>query len=318
MLQVILAVLVLIATVMAIRGRVTVPGNRTSQPTITYTLPLIGKIFVGVLGLTLAGALIRGATLVEVGFGKVGLVTRFGALTGEVLEEGLRTKLPIDDVIVVEVATQLEKVPAAAASRDLQEAKAEVALNWKPERGKIIELFREVGPHYKERVVAPAIQEAFKATTAQYTANELIHQREKVKAAVIAALQSRLAQYYIVVDTVSLTDFDFSAAFNAAVEAAQVAARKVIEAENKLKEVEINAQQVEKQADAEARAAVTRAKGRAEAVLIEAEAQAKANERLARSLDANVLALKGYEKWNGQLPTVTGGATPFVSLPSPK
>lgn len=52
--------------------------------------------------------------------------------------------------------------------------------------------------------------------------------------------------------------------------------------------------------------------------LVAAEAQATSNRKLADSITPNLLELKRLEKWNGVLPTVSGGSTPFISLPAAK
>ena len=67
-------------------------------------------------------------------------------------------------------------------------------------------------------------------------------------------------------------------------------------------------------ATAEAQIAVAQAKGRSESVLVEANAQAEANVVLAKSITPALIQYKAIEKWNGSLPTVSGGNTPFINL----
>lgn len=52
---------------------------------------------------------------------------------------------------------------------------------------------------YKERVIDPAIQESFKATTAKFTAEELITKREQVKQVALDELKKRLLPQHILV-----------------------------------------------------------------------------------------------------------------------
>jgi prohibitin 1 len=59
---------------------------------------------------------------------------------------------------------------------------------------------------------------------------------------------------------------------------------------------------------------VAQANGQAQAILAVATAQAEANRKLAESLTANLVAYKQLEKWDGKLPQVSGGATPFINL----
>ena len=52
----------------------------------------------------------------------------------------------------------------------------------------------------------------------------------------------------------------------------------------------------------------------AEAVKIRAEAEAQANERLNESLTEEILENKKIEKWNGELPKVTGDSGALINL----
>jgi regulator of protease activity HflC (stomatin/prohibitin superfamily) len=61
-----------------------------------------------------------------------------------------------------------------------------------------------------------------------------------------------------------------------------------------------------------------KAAGRAKAILTEAEAQAKANQLLAASITPTLVQYEQMKKWNGQMPTVTGGGTPLIQLPTAK
>ena len=59
-----------------------------------------------------------------------------------------------------------------------------------------------------------------------------------------------------------------------------------------------------------------KAAGRAKAILAEAEAQAKANRLLSESLTPTLVQYEMAKKWNGQMPQVTGSATPLLQLPT--
>lgn len=77
--------------------------------------------------------------------------------------------------------------------------------------------------------------------------------------------------------------------------------------------------QAKTKADADASAAqaqVAVAKAQADAKIEEARGQAEANRLLAQSIASSpeVVQLRAIEKWDGHLPTVTGGATPFINI----
>ena len=61
-----------------------------------------------------------------------------------------------------------------------------------------------------------------------------------------------------------------------------------------------------------------KAAGRAKAITAEAEAQARANTLLAQSITPTLVQYEITKKWDGKLPTVSGGSTPFIQLPTAK
>ena len=63
-----------------------------------------------------------------------------------------------------------------------------------------------------------------------------------------------------------------------------------------------------------AKAAVAQASGDAQSVLVRAKAQAEANHLLQQSLSQTLVNYRAVDKWNGVLPQVTSGATPFLDL----
>jgi len=63
-----------------------------------------------------------------------------------------------------------------------------------------------------------------------------------------------------------------------------------------------------------AKAEVAKAEGEAQGILVRAKAQAEANRLLQSTLSANLVQSKAIDKWNGILPQVSGGSTPFINL----
>lgn len=68
------------------------------------------------------------------------------------------------------------------------------------------------------------------------------------------------------------------------------------------------------QSKAEADQRIEDARGRGESVLTEAKKQAEANIELAKSLSPELVKWQAIQKWNGQLPNVTGGAVPMIDV----
>src|SRR3989339_30329 len=75
-----------------------------------------------ILGIVLIIASIIAGSFTTIPAGYRGVVIRFSAVTGTILQEGLQTKLPfLDSVVMMDVRTDKYEVAAAAASRDLQD-----------------------------------------------------------------------------------------------------------------------------------------------------------------------------------------------------
>src|SRR5687767_4497789 len=120
------------------RGKPALPGG-------LYAIPVAGIVLAALAN-----------TAVVVDAGHVGVVTRFGAVTGNIFEQGLNYKIPFaDGVWIADVRTQKEQVDAAAASRDLQEVKTTIALNYHLDARQAATVYREIGPQYKTRIVDP-------------------------------------------------------------------------------------------------------------------------------------------------------------------
>lgn len=224
-----------------------------------------------------------------VGAGKVGVVTRFGAVQ-RVVNPGFVLKLPIvDGMVILETRIQKYEVNASAASKDLQDVNSVIALNFHLVGDKAVDIFQDVGTNYRERIIDPAMQEVFKEATAKFSATDLIEKRAEVKAVAEKSLKERLAKQNIILVSLNIVDFDFSEEFNQAIESKQVA--------------EQNKQ---------------RAKLEADALVIKSQGQADAQKKLREegALSPEFLDFLAVEKWDGILPTVVGGAVPFVNIPN--
>jgi len=192
---------------------------------------------------------------VKIDAGERGIVLKWGAVQDEILDEGIHWITPIvKEVKKLDVRIQKEEKDASASSKDLQVVTSQVAINYHLDTTKVNKLWQEVGKDYSDRIIAPAIEEFVKKTTAQYTAEELITKREEVKDALFIAIRDNLSKNGIVVDDIFITAFDFSSSFNAAIEAKVTAEQSALEAQNKLEEVKFEAEQKIAQATAEAEA----------------------------------------------------------------
>jgi len=230
-----------------------------------------------------------------IGAGERGVLLQFGAVKNKVFDEGLYIKIPfVQRVVTMDVKIKKDEVPASASSKDLQIVTSKIALNYHLAPDSVNKIWQEVGKDYNSRIIAPAIQEAVKATTAKFTAEELITKREIVKEQIKANLAVRLLERFIMVDEFNIIDFDFSSAFNDAIEAKVTAEQLKLKAARDLERIRIEADQ-----------RVVSAEAKAKAIQIEAQAL-KAN--------AQIVELRWIEKWDGKVPTYWGEASPFIGI----
>lgn len=269
------------------------PGGAT-QITGASAARLVGAVAVAILTLGIS------ASFGQVPAGYRGVVLRFGAPTGAIKSEGLYMVTPfINAVEVLSVQVVAFDAVAEAASRDLQDVKAKVTLNYSLDPGKVIDIYRNLRREHEDRIIKPAIQEAVKASTARFTAEELITRRPEVRDAISQNLTQRLDRFGIRNEAMSITDFAFSKSFNEAIEQKVTATQQVLKAERDLQRVRLEAQQQ-----------IEQARAQAEALRIQKENVTPALVEL-RRIEAQ---LRAIDKWNGQLPQYATGPVPVLDV----
>ncbi len=265
-------------------------GWRTRKEVSGEPNPRLVSNFATIIGIVVIIASLVSGVFTTIPSGSRGVVIRFSAVTGTVLNEGLRTKMPfLDSIVIMSVQTQKYETDSSAITKDLQDVSTTIALNWKLDAGMAAEVYRTLGMDYIERIAAPAIQETIKQITAQFNAEDLILKRDQVKTAITDSLSSRLRERGIITEMVSITNFQFSDTFTAAIEAKVAAEQAVLEALNKLEQVKVEAQQREAEAKGEADARIAKAIGEAEYIRVVTDAQVAANKAIAESLTPEVL-----------------------------
>lgn len=240
------------------------------------------------------------ASFGQVPAGYRGVVLRFGAPTGAIKAEGLYMVAPfVNTVELMLVQVVAYEAIAEGASRDLQDVKTKVTLNYSLDPRQVVEIYRSLRQDYEVRIIKPAIQEAVKAATARFTAEELITRRPEVRDAIQSNLTQRLDRFGILTQAMSITDFAFSKAFNDAIEEKVTATQQVLKAERDLQRVRLEAQQQ-----------IEQARAQAEALRIQKENVTPALIEL-RRIEAQFRAI---EKWDGRMPTYVAGPVPILDV----
>ena len=263
----------------------------------------ISKRVVPIILIVLAVIILATALFYEVPAGNIGVILRFSAID-RVTYPGINIKLPfVERVVFMNVRTQKDEVQATAMSENLQVVTSQIAVNYHLDGTRAQEVFENVGADYASIIVAPAIQNTFKAVTAQFTAEELITKRDEVRLLAEEELTKQLEPYFIIVENFNIVNFDFSVEYQQAIEAKQVAQQEVETSKQKLAQAEIDAQTV-----------IAQAKG-------QADAQKALNDTGA--LTPEYLQYLFLTKWNGILPQVMSSGNDmmidisrFLSLPT--
>src|SRR3989338_5344841 len=195
-----------------------------------------GKVPIIIGALIIVILLMGGGPWAIVGPGQRGVLIRLGAVQSGVLSEVLNFKMPfIDNVVKMNVQVQKNEAKADAASKDLQIISTVIATNYHLVPEAVDEVYQKIGAAFEDKVIQPAVQEVIKAVTAKYTAEELIAKRHEVKSAIRTELADRLAVFNIKVVELSIADFNFSEAFNTAIESKQIAEQHVSRAKRNKK-----------------------------------------------------------------------------------
>jgi regulator of protease activity HflC (stomatin/prohibitin superfamily) len=250
-------------------------------------LPIIG-----------AGIGISLGSFVVISAGHQGVQVTLGEVNMKTLNEGLHFVNPISNVSEVSVRVTKAELPNAnAGTKDLQIVHTNIVVNYRLDGSKVAHVYKEFGLELEDKILMPAVNEAFKATTAHYNSEELVTKRDEVSRAIHQALQDKVAKYGLMVSEISLVNFGFSAQYQAAIEQKVIASQKKLKAEQDLARIQVEAEQ-----------AIAKAKGDAEAIRIQSQA-------ITSQGGKDYVQLQAIGKWDGKLPTyMMGNATPMINI----
>ena len=260
------------------------------------------KIIIGsIIGVVVIGIIILIASITTVPTGYVGVKTRFGQVQDDVIQEGFNLKAPfIESIVKIDCRTQKYEIATEASSKDLQKiSNLKVVVNYNVDKNNANNLYKEVGKDYQTVLIEPAILESIKQGISQYTAEETITKRSEVADIILNLLKNKLENKGVTVTALNITDLNFSEEFDRAVEQKQIVEQETQKAQYELEKAKVENEKKIENAKADA------------------EVMKQQNEQITD----NYLRLKEIEnkqkaidKWNGQLPTTTSDAIPFISV----
>ena len=254
----------------------------------------VGKLVTyAVLGILLLIIVFGTFYTIPAGYG--GVLMTFGKVEPTPIPAGIHAKIPlIQSVVKMEVRTQKYEADASASSSDLQIVTAKIATNYHLTAQSVPQLYNDIGLGYTERVIQPIESECVKSITAKFTAEELITKREEVRQEIKTLMTDRLQQRGIIVEEISIVNFDFSSEFNDAIEKKVVSQQILLKNQIDLQTIKVQAEQAQ-----------ATAQGQAQAIQLIND-QLKAN--------PNYIEWLKVQKWDGHLPYVVGSATPFLNI----
>jgi regulator of protease activity HflC (stomatin/prohibitin superfamily) len=258
--------------------------------------------------------------------GEVAVVKEFGNAK-EVKTAGLHYDLWITKSYeYVNTKTQELSIETMAYSSDAQPMTIKMAVQYNIKGDEALELVKQYGSEEGlQSKLTSIITEAPKTVVSTKPAMEIIANRSEIPPAVEVAINEALGdKYFVNITQVSITDIDFSDAFEQAVEQKMIAEQDKLKAEyeneRKIAEAEANAKaeiakaEAKKEiAEAEAEVKKINAEAEAEALKIKAEAEAEANKKIADSITPELLEKIELDKWDGKLPTtILGEGTDYI------
>ena len=234
-------------------------------------------------------------TCVVIPSGKTGVISNFGAVSDNVLDAGLRFKTPfISKVVKMDNRVKKVEIEFSSSSKDLQIITGVSSMNYNLKKESSAEIYKNFGKNIESILITPIIPECIKAVTAVYSAEELVTKRQEVSELMKQKIAEKVAPYGVAVREFNLTDFDFSAEFNAAIEAKQTAQQQALKAEQDLARIKVEAEQKIEQARAEA----------------------EAYKLKSHQLTPEMIQMEFINKWNGKLPTVVSDGSKIMDIGS--
>ena len=240
-------------------------------------------------------AMVGFSSFTVVDAGHSGVKINLGKVSDTVLKEGLHFKVPlITSIVQIDNRVTKTEAESNAASKDLQSISTKVSVNFRVDPSSSAKIYQNVGDNFTNVIVNPAIQECVKSVAAKYNAEQLITNRTIVSSEMEKEISQKINPYGLNIEVLNIINFDFSEEFSKAIEAKQTAQQQALKAEQDLARIKVEAAQtVEK-----------------------AKAESEAYQLKNQQLTDKVIMMEFVEKWNGQLPTVTSGASPLFDISS--
>jgi len=167
--------------------------------------------------------------ITRVGTGRVGVLTLFGRVTGEVLPEGIHLINPLKTNNEMSIQTQTLKESATVPSSEGLVMNLDTSLIYHLNPDKAAEVFQKIGPDYEAKIVESTLRSSIREATASHSANALYTgEREIVARQISDDLTARLNKVGLIVESVLLRDIQLPQTLKSSIEAKQQAEQEAL------------------------------------------------------------------------------------------
>lgn len=274
-------------------------------------------ITIGIIVFVAIITLLSSFTVVPTGY--TGVRTTFQQIDKEIVQPGINFKIPFVQSIAKVNNKQQDidfdeeeygVISSESSERTVVEISGiVVTYSISPEKSAWI--YTNISDYENNLVSSGLVSSAIKAASKQLNSTDVTN-RNKIEPLAKELMQKSLDDKYgeevVTVNKVIIKNINFDKDYDKAIsekQKAQLAYEKQQIA---------NKQAVEK-AEADAKVKKKNAQAEADAKLIEAEAEAKANKKINDSLSDKVINYNKIEKWNGELPYVSGNSNAIINIP---
>lgn len=278
-------------------------SNQQAGMIIKFVIPILLVIAIGSCS----------TEVVPAGHVKVGRL--FGKVASQPLGEGFHVVNPLMNYTLFDGRQKTLKITAKVPSRDQLTTKFDLSIQFRLNKALAPIVLKETGNlenaievHLNPRIRS-FVREAGKGVekAEDFFKDEI---QRNLQATLSSKLKTELESKGIVIEAVLIRDVNLPPFIVRAIESKK---EREQQAEKEIAELKrFKTEQEKKLAAAEADLAA--AKKEAETKKVLADAQAYSNKKLANSLSRNLIENNAIEKWDGVLPSVSGGGTPFISL----
>ena len=174
-------------------------------------------------------------SITKVDTGNVGVLTKFGRVTGDVLPEGIHLIDPLKSSNELSVRTQEQKESASVPSSEGLMMTLEASLLFHLDTDKAADVYQKLGPDYRAKIVEPTMRSAMREATSSHGANALYTgEREQVAKEIESNLAAQLSARGIVVEKVLLRDIQLPDSLKRSIELKQAAEQESLAMQFKL------------------------------------------------------------------------------------